>query len=280
MEVQTLHLQMELANTLRNTDRLRSAERSLLALIDRITVFGGTDEGDLRNLAGGIGNCGVELEKGELFQEAEDIWKRAIGLCARQGGLHIQYSDFLIDRGRVEEALAELHRARELSPNDVRLLALEMKISLASGRNDPTLGDKLRASFEQNRADRMKAAAYLMYLAKNGEAGRFEEVCREWEMAAPEEQKVDAARVLADHLATNDQPDRAKLDDEDDRHAVLHNLASVCAAGGVPEDAEKYWRQAYGLRPLDAVVRTTFSQFLSRRGKLDLALKVASGESI
>lgn len=289
MEVQAIHLRMEQANMRSNISELEDRAKALLSLIGRITVFAGTDQDDLRNVVGAIGNCATELERGERFQEAEAAWKQAIGLFPKHGGIHYQYGDFLVDQGRVEEARSELQRARELQPDDRRLPYLEMKVSLASGTYDPALSERLRTAFEARPADRVSAVAYLVYLSRNNDSAKFEEVCKQWEKAAPDGEKPDAVRALADHLARTGETERAKgiyesllqsLRAPEDCAAVLHNLATLCNSQGRSDDAERYWRQAHALLPLDPVVRAAFSQFLQRQGKLDLALKVVEGEAL
>lgn len=288
MEVQKIHLQMELAYSVRDIERLRKLARDLLLMIDRITVFAGTADNDVNNLAAGIGNCGVEAEKGKLFIEAEDLYKRAIGLAPKYGGVRIQYSDYLVDRGRIDEAVAELQRARESSPNDGRLQHLETKIALASGRVDPSLGEGLRSAFEQNPSDDRSAINYLQFLSRTRDSARFEQVSREWANVAPHF-KGQALRYLADGLVGLDEHARARPIyeellamnlDESDRHAVLHNLATICFALRDSDAAERYWEEAYNINRTDPVVNTAYSQLLSRRGKLEKAIKVVAGEAL
>jgi len=287
-QVQSIHLKMQLGNTMGNVDEIRRLAAEVLSILDRIPVGDApaTATIDLRNFVGTVGNCAVELEKGELFREAEDIWKRAIGLMPSHGGVHFQYGDFLIDRGRVEEATQEAKRARELSPNDPRIQRLEMKIALVSGKVDDGIGEKMRQNFEKDPSNSQAATSYLMFLARSGaDLQLFESVCLEWQKALPADKKHIATRALADHLAESEQYDRARemyetiLDNltGEERVHVLHNIAIVYDELNMQEKAEASWREAYTLNSSNSTIQAAFSQRLANWGKLDMAVKVASG---
>lgn len=292
-QVAAMSLKCQLARSRNNPTELLAIAKQLLALIDSVSLVDKPDRDTLRNFVGAVGNCAVDMENGELFQEAEDLWKRAIGLDPNHEGIHLQYSDFLIDRGRVEEAVAELKRGRELSPSDRRLSGIETKIAIKSGRTDASIGEKLRTRFEANKADQRSAVDLLRYLDQTkAPVSEFTKVCDEWAAASPDDKKWVAKRALADFLASSDDAEneeRARLIYEsllgdkganEDRVAMLHNLATVCAIQERQDEARKYWTEAYTLDPTNPSIQAAFAQRLARWKDIETAVKVSEGKPL
>jgi tetratricopeptide (TPR) repeat protein len=292
-QVAAIELKCQLANSRRDTTQLMASARQLLALIDNVSLVDKPERDDLRNFVGAIGNCAVELERGDLFQEAEDLWKRAIGLEPNHEGIHFQYSDFLVDRSRVEEAAAELKRGRELSPSDRRISGVETKIAIKGGKADPSVGEKLRSRFEANKTDTRSAAELLRYLDQtNAPASEFAKVCNEWAAALPDSQKWMAQRALADFLAGTDEAENEEkarviyeslLADKganEDRVALLHNLATICAIQDRRDEAKKYWTEAYRLDPTNPSIQAAFAQRLARWRDVEAAVRVSEGKPL
>jgi tetratricopeptide (TPR) repeat protein len=293
-ELQTIHLKLQFANSKHNIREARTAAGEALDVLSRITVASAADDDDIKNTAATAGNCAVELERTELFSEAEQIYRRALGLFPDYPGLHVQYGDYLVDMGRYDEAAEELRRARQLNPEDARISRVEMKIALKTGAGTPAMAEQVKQTFEQKPGDRIAAAAYLMYLSKtNAPMSVFEDACRKWKEAAPPEQKVDAERALADHLASSEDSEHearatqmyedllsgSKLDLHD-RHAILHNLATLYARVGSRDSARACWVQAYELDANDATVRAAFSQRLAEWGEMEAAMAVVNGQPL
>ena len=288
-ELQTMHLKMQLANTKSDNETVHKLSMEVFALVDRISVVGSVDTTDLENAAGTVGNCAVELESAALYGEAEDLWKRAIGLCPNHAGLHIQYGNFLVDQSRVSEATEEFQRARTLRPTDKRIRMLEVKIALASKQPDPEIRKRLFEVFEKNPGDSRAAATLVLYLSQSGATlEEFETVCKQWKEAAPDQEKDMPLRALADRLAKCGENKRAaQIYDEilprlqgENRHDVLHNLATVYDELGLKEKAEACWRESYQIDPADPAVRASFSQRLAGWGRLSDAIKVSSGDPL
>jgi len=289
LELQKCHLRLQAARENGDTTAVEETARDVIALVDRISMVETAEKEDLDNVVAVIGNCAVELELSELFQPAEDLFKRALGIHSDYAGTHYQFTDFLIDRGRVDEARTMLQRAKSLDPLDRRVNTLQMKLALRSGAMDESLLERSRASWEKDKGNRETAAAYLLCLAETGCSDEeFERVCKEWSEAGPPERKHEGVRALADFLASRKHHQRARGIYEDllpdasgeFRHDTLHNLATVCAVMDDDVAAEKYWGEAYRMNPQDPTVASSFSQFLSKQGKLDLALKVITGAPI
>jgi tetratricopeptide (TPR) repeat protein len=289
-QLQNIHLRLELANHKKDLPSLQRHAADLVRLVDRITVIGGVEKIDLDNTVALIGNCALELENGTLYQHAEDLWKRAIGLSSTHAGIHYQYADFLIDRNRISDSVSELRRAQELNPGDSRVPYIEAKIALKSGPLDPSVGESIKARFERDPGNERTARLYLMYLdSTDAPVGEFEAACKAWEEAsANAKDKWSARRALADYLAENQEPDRARdiylalLDGcpTDEVVETYHNLAMVSDSLGDTPGSERYWTHAYSLDRANLVVRAAFSQRLQRWGKLELALRVSSGEPL
>lgn len=290
--LQRVHLKLQLPDSRRRPEALAEAAREVRDLLDRVTVSRTADPQDAANSAAVAGNCAVEFERLEMPQEAEDIYRRAIGLFPDYAGLHVQYADLLVDNGRFEEASAELARGKELAPNDPRVRRVETKMAMMTGVISDELGTSLRNAFEADPANEVAAVSYLVYLDREEvPIEEFELVCKKWEEAAEGDKKLSPRRALADRLAqssiTKDRQRSADIYEDllrhdlgDERVPVLHNLATLYAARGDHAQAETRWREAYALDPGNAAIQASFSQLLSRRGKAGLAFKVISGDAL
>lgn len=290
--LQSLHLKLQLANSRSDTAAVRGLGQQVREILDRVTIISSGDKADINNTAAVIGNCAVELEKGEQQDEAENIYRRAIGLFPDYAGLHLQYADCLVDAGRMPEALAELERAKTLSPTDGRISNIELKMSMLKGEADVDLLNSLRTDFYDNPGNMRAATAYLVYLDRiKAPLAEFEQVCRDWEAALSEDEKHLAVRSLADKYATEGSPEWETKAIEIynsllatntgvDRRAILHNVATLYANQGKRELAKSSWLEAYQLNPADPTVRAAFSQRLASWKEFELAIKVAEGAPI
>jgi tetratricopeptide (TPR) repeat protein len=290
--LQSLNLKLQIANKKSDGKMAASLGKQVRELLDRVTVVSAGDVQDIRNTAAVAGNCGVELERADLQAEAENVYRRAIGLFPDFAGLHFQYSDLLVDLGRLDEAASELERGRRLNPAEPNIGKIEMKMALAGGKPTLDLGPALQKKFEENPGDSGAALAYLLFLDRTGASlAEFETACKKWEAALPAETRGNATRALADRLASNDDKDSRNraiqmyetmlpTTPSGDRHAVLHNLATLYAIAGEREQAKAKWTEAYRIDPGHPAVQAAFSQRLASWGDLDLAVKVAGGEPI
>jgi len=295
--LQALHLRMQVANAKNSPNEVRAVADEVRALLARITVASGAEKSDVNNTAAVAGNCAVEMEKAELHDHAETVYRRALGLFPDYPGLHMQYCDFLIDGGKFDEARQELERAKALHRDETdlrRIKRLEVKLSLKTGAQSQELASDLKEQFEKSPGDRLAAGAYLLYLAQSeAPLGVFESVCERWKTEAPEDQKWQADRALADHLAST--RDRSQIEraieiyesllewpdqPEDDRVAVLHNVAQLYAQIGNKDRSRLRWGEAYKLRPTDPAIRAMFSQRLASWGQIDDAMIVAEGKPL
>jgi len=295
--LQSLHLRLQYANARSATDEARSLAEEVRVLLSRVTVASGADKVDMDNTAAVAGNCAVEMERGELSDDAETVYRRTLGLFPDYGGLHLQYSDFLLDAGRHEEARQELSRAKSLHRDDYdmrRIQRIEMKLALKTGTGSDELATSLKDHFERNPGDSNAASTYLLYLDRSeAPLWEFEQVCTRWkEAVAPNEQWVPD-RALADHLAGKRDEENSKravgiyesllqspeLTDSD-RCPILHNLAQLHARAGNRARCKSCWVEAYRINPNDRAIRAVFSQRLSAWGEIEAAMAVAEGKPL
>jgi tetratricopeptide (TPR) repeat protein len=291
--LQEQHVRLQFANSKGNAADVRNVAGQVKDLLRRITVGPGADPSDIRNTAAAAGNCAVEVEKAGLGEEAEDLYRRAIGLFPEFAGLHLQYADYLVDADRAEEAREELRRATALTTDDTRIERVRMKLALTMGTSAPDVLDGLRRRFDADPGNRQLAAAYLLYLDRTGAPmSDFEEICQRWHSASPPDKKHEAERALADHLAA--RGDRALREkaieiyetllkgrmDPPDRHAVLHNVATLYSALDKDDLALAKWTEAYQLNPNHPAVKAAFSQNLASWGKLEHAMAVIQGKPL
>lgn len=287
-----LNLKINLGRTKGNSKVVQEAAREVRQLLDRVTVVSSGDQQDINNTAATAGNCAVALENADMLSEAEDIFKRALGLFPDYPGLHLQYADFLADNDRFDEASVELSRARELNEDDPRIRRVEVKIGIAGGRANAELAESLRVEFERDPSSDAVAAAYVLYLHQSGAPMyEYEAACQRWEESLPHEKKSIPRRILADRLASSHEVGQrsraieiyeALLREElgSDRVDVLHNLATLYNGLGDKARARMLWEEAYDLNPGEPAVQASFSQFLARHDEIELAFKVANGEPI
>ncbi|MGM0578503.1 MAG: tetratricopeptide repeat protein [Myxococcota bacterium] len=293
-ELQRLHLQMKVANSRNDRAECRRLGDAVNSLLSRITVVSSGDEQYARNTAAALGNCAVELELSEQPDLAEDIYRKTLGLFPDYAGVHVQYADYLIDAGQFNDAQIEISRARELDPADERIQAVEMKLAARTGVGSPDVQTQVRELFEEDPGDRHRAAAYLTLLHQLGaDLEEFERACCKWKKFAPEAEKVDADRALADFLANTGvsaNHERA-LEmygellsngemSEEERHDILHNAATLHDGLGRREEARALWKEAYEMDRRDPSVMASFSQRLASWGELEAAVAVASGDPL
>lgn len=293
-ELQKLHLRLQFARQQNDLRLVREIAAAVLALLSQVTVVSGTDEEDMHNSAAPAGNCGIELEKAGLEQEAEAIYRKTIGIFPSYPGVRCQYADFLLDAGRMPEARQELDRARQLGAEEQRLRKIELKFALKHDPPSESLEEQLRTVFEADPGNRACVIPYLLYLDHfKSPADKFEEVCLAWRAAAPEPLKHEADRALADFLAKGEDLTAVRRAvalyeallssvplDPDDRHASLHNVATLYAQLGDRALSRARWIEAYKLKPNDPTVRAAFSQRLANWGELDLALTVSEARPL
>jgi tetratricopeptide (TPR) repeat protein len=289
-QLQALHLRMQMARKADDEQNLAALGRETLTLTDRITTENGESD-VLDSVVGTIGNCAIELELGELFQAAEDLYKRALSLHPGHAGVHRQYADYLLDRRNLAKAREHLAQARQLEPDNERLTNLELKLSVLEGNLDPEIANRVRTEFQENKSSRRALIAYLNYLENiSGPIEDYEQALREWaESSDDPDAMLQSKRMLADRLAELKDYEQAKtlyeellptLSDDGDRHDVLHNLATIYSNMNNRVDAKKCWLEAYNLNRNDPIVRAAFSQRLAQWSELPLAVRVASGEPI
>jgi len=293
-ELQKFHLRLQVARSKNDIDRARDLARELRQLLSRITVVSGMESDHVQNCGAPAGNCAVELERMGLTEEAEHIYQKAIGIFPDYAGVHIQYADFLVDAGRIKEAEQEVARAYELDEDDARVGRVQTKIALRLGEPTPEVATKLRTEFEAEPANADKAIEYLMYLqGSNAPVAEFEIASNLWMEASPPEKKWQAERALADRLAVTGDPalhrravelyegllSKVSLDGND-RHATLHNVATLYAILGDRARARAHWVEAYGIKRDDPAVRAAFSQSLAKWGDLEVALVVSEGRAL
>jgi tetratricopeptide (TPR) repeat protein len=239
-----------------------------------------------------LGNIAVTYEVAGEANLAEEFYRDAIGLDPEFGGVHLQYSDFLADRNRLEEATEQLELGKKYEPDNRLVPAVQSKIALKRAGHDKSSLNELRDAFENNPNNSAVAAAYLLALSElpveEGSA-EFERVCRVWGDALPEDNKSDARRALADYYAThNRRPDAIKiyneilpkLIDREDRRATLHNLATLEASAGERTNALAHWTEAYNLNRNDQQVVTAFVTALINWNMYEQARKVTNGEPL
>lgn len=294
-QLQSLCLRLQVASARQEAAEAKRLANEVQALLSRVIIAPSSSRADNDNTAAVAGNCAVQLEKSNLPDEAAGVYRRALGLFPDYAGLHIQYCDFLLDLGQLDDARQELERARSLGkgPHDERRIQrLEVKLSLNSGASSPELAAALREEFAANPSSRLAASAYLSYLAQTGApVEAFEAACTEFRGALPASEQWVADRMLADRLAQEDtEPeelraiglyedllDQAAHDDEEEKAHVLHNVASLHKGRGENDQARARWCEAYELRPNIPAIRAAFSQALAGWGEIEAAVAVSEG---
>jgi len=289
-EIQQSDVELKYYNGREEYANVRELGKKLRGLLDTVSIIGSRSGNSADNTAGAIGNCAVELEKGGEYTIAEELFGRGITLFPEYAGLRLQYADFLCDRERPEEAESQIETAKSIDPSDSRIAHVERKILEATDETPKWYEEELRSQFEKDPANERNAAKYLKCLSKKDDSEQeFEQACKVWERSVPEEEKVKPRRALADFMAKR-TPDRAielyksilEADtvDNADRHAILHNLATVYANLEQNGAAEECWKEAYRLDPKDEIVRASFSQRLAAWGELEEAWRVSKGEPL
>ncbi|MFO0835866.1 MAG: nucleoside 2-deoxyribosyltransferase [Phycisphaerales bacterium] len=295
-KLQMAYLKVRKAAETSDQTEMTTIAKEVLSTLDRVTptVAAEADETDIRNVAAVIGNMGVVLESESLISLAEDVFRRGITLDPTFGGIHYQYADFLADRKRFEESKHMLQEAKRLDPSDVQhAKVIEIKLALKDKSVTTDISKFIQEAereFGENPGDGARARSLLTLLCESSAPiDAIEKTCKEWMLASKEEStKYEARRILADYVAVSGDSAAAipLLEDalghtpREDRIAVLHNLATCLRNTKRHDEATKRWTEAYNLDRNNPVVRAAFSQHLSLRKDMDLAIKVASGEPL
>ncbi len=123
------------------------------------------------------------------WADAEREFKRAIELKPSYAPAHSRYANYLLAVGRLDEAVVEARRARELDPLDLRI-NWNLGVCLYYGRRYGESADQFRQIVETNPDTTIRRAAHLWLGLSYEQLGKFEEAIIEFE-------KVGGREVLA-----------------------------------------------------------------------------------
>lgn len=132
-----------------------------------------------------------QAERERFANEAERVFREAIGVNPNASVAHLAYGDFLYSAQRLAEAEAELRRAVELDPQDRVALTAVARFYEAQTRFDEA--EKYLAKLAEVSGDRNAARAQIIDL--HARAGRVDQAIGEYQKLVNDSPKYVHARV-------------------------------------------------------------------------------------
>lgn len=250
-----------------------------------------------------VGNAAITAEKFGAIDLALKMYELAKELDPEHSNNLQNFLDFIVTK-RVDEQyelaqqlLEKLKTPPHSAFRPERTLALEAQLMGLLGSSltiAPETIAQLVEEFQQAPDDRRKYISLMSFLDQVGDTAKMREATRlYYTHALTPETRYLAIRGLADMLAAsqneNDAFEAIEMyryllaaaehfqSDDSDRADTLHNLASVYYRLDFDDYAGDLWFQAYKLRPADSSIRKSYSHYLLRARRPDLAAKVAEG---
>jgi len=252
-----------------------------------------------------VGNAAITAEKFGAIDLALKMYVLARELDPEHSNNLQNFLDFIVTK-RVEEQyelakqlLEKLKTPPHSAFRPERTLALEAQLMGLQGASltiDPATIAQLVEEFQRAPDDRRKYVSLMSFLDQVGNTEAMRDATRLYYASAhTPETRYLAIRGLADMLAASQNEDDASeaiemyrylLADPESNHLrgddgdladTLHNLASVYYRLDYDDYAGELWFQAYNLRPNDSSIRKSYSHYLLRARRPDLAARVAEG---
>lgn len=169
------------------------------------------------------------------YEEALDAFKRAVAAAPEDPFLRLEFAEFLLQTGRVSEAVEHAETARRAAPRDLdvmRLLSsIHLRLADSSSRSLERAEEALSTVRQLDPQDTdARVTLGRIYLSR-GEAAPAVEVLKEAQALEPRDRMVSS--LLVDALAALGEPERAATELEeliaDDPTFLRPRLALVSA---------------------------------------------------
>ncbi len=211
---------------------------------------------------------------------SEALFKQAIQLAPNDMEGHLGFANLLASLGRIEQALVEVRRAREISPFYPMAAVLEGYWLMSSGRLD-------EAQKQLEAASEMDATFWHTLLGLSWiytAQGHFEEALQEiklarkyssnasWAIVNEVEMLASMGRVEEAEALRQELLERAKVS-----YVPPFDLAAVANALGYPEDTLKWLLKAYEVRDPKMTFLAVYpfpSAIRNSRGFVDLLARM------
>jgi|GEM_PF-4236769 len=253
-----------------------------------------------------VGNLAFKAERFGFIPFADVLFQLALKLKPNHPNNMRGYISFIADaelKSQYETAFELLQRLEtdfsEFKPQDV--LNLKVQMNRLVGKEMTISDEQIQEILKPlaTNPDNDKAWQYAMLLASRLE--RYDllltitEKTLQPEFANSFTYVYQRIRVLADTLSSLYKPPEARKEamemyrrlllkrekiDADSVVDIMHNYAILLYAADYDDEAGKLWYEAYKLNPNDQNIRSTYSSYLVRGQKGELAQKVQAGEAI
>jgi DNA-binding winged helix-turn-helix (wHTH) protein/tetratricopeptide (TPR) repeat protein len=204
------------------------------------------------------------------WDEAEGHFRRALELDRNNADSHLGYSHVLSNKGRHEQALAEVERARELDPLNLLCNALEGQFLLHAGQADEALTSLQKTSELEPRfwlAHLFASSAYI-------ERGRFTEAVAEADKAtdlSSGSTHATSFRVCALAKSGNKTEARSVLErlltSSTERYVPPYHIALACNCLGESDEALVWLERGYQQRDPKMVFLNVEPKWNNLRGE-------------
>ncbi len=244
-----------------------------------------------------VGNAALTAEKWQAHELATKLYQLAVELDPNHPNNLQNFVDFIVNR-RLEDLyddaqsyLDRLKTGRLASHRPDRTLALEARLAALQGEG-AFAGEQVQRmveTFLQNPKGSREFRSLAATLDQIGAYDQLERVSRGFYEVnqVSSNNRYTALRVMADALASGDDNCRGKAmeiyrfllasqtyagtDFDSEIADMAHNYASLLYGYDYDDEAGRFWFDAYQRKRTDSTIRRSYSMYLLRAGRPDLA---------
>jgi hypothetical protein len=248
-----------------------------------------------------VGNVAINAERFADYQLADDLYRLALDLEPEHSNNLQNYADFIVKKqidqryDIAAQIIARLKTGKHAGWKPERTAELEVLLAALTGGQAPTQElEKVLQGFYTNPADTRRFVSTMSLLQDINQFARAREVARlYYDAVSGPYMKYVGIRALADVLASsNDSNDELSAMElyrcmlarqcypESDISEIKQNYAVLLYKYDINDEAGRIWYDAYVRAPEKPNIRRSYSLYLLRGGRPDLAKLVNEGQPL
>ena len=254
-----------------------------------------------KDVAPQLGNLGVNAEKYNALDLAEQIWRLALEIDPEHSSIMQQFASYIIDNrpdlySEAEEILKRLQTGRHAEHKPGRTLSFLVQLKAALGQEVDEALTAQMAEAAETETDVKQLGAILDGLIDAG--GQFQlgvQLFASTVERFPRKSRYTLQRMVADALARRSEIEcefiamdlyrqilaNPEIIDAGDEPSVMANYATLLYKHDYDDEAGCLWFKAYqSTGGGHSGIRRAYSMYLLRAGHGDMAQKVIGGEPI
>ncbi|MBL8153787.1 MAG: hypothetical protein JNM70_06350 [Anaerolineae bacterium] len=248
-----------------------------------------------------VGNVAINAERFADYSLADELYRMALDLEPEHSNNLQNYADFIVKKqidqryDIAAQIIERLKTGKHAGWKPERTAELEVLLAAQTGGQAPTQElEKVLQGFYTNPSDTRRFVSTMSLLQDINQFARAREVARlYYDAVAAPYMKYVGIRALADVLASsNDSNDelsamelyRCMLErqcyPESDISEIKQNYAVLLYKYDINDEAGRIWYDAYVRAPEKPNIRRSYSLYLLRGGRPDLAKLVNEGQPL